>query len=94
MTNRHPISLSGLPVVPGLIMPKKNNSFWQRLTYDQGSNNSVFDRIRNCYTLERTEGLQGFDKVQAKLRNMGAMMFNPFALAECWRQSLTTGVPL
>ena len=90
MVNKQPISLSGLPVTAGL-KPVANPrpSAWKRITYDQ--NGTIVDNVFNICRLEKTEGLNGWERKQAICRNVGAITANPFALAEYWRHLLSTG---
>lgn len=87
----HPISRSGLPVTAGLKpMPNVKPSPWQRFTYVQ-NNDSLPERLANVVRLEKTENLQGMDKVRANIHNLVAIGNNPFATLEFWRHAIETG---
>jgi len=48
--------------------------------YDNKTSNSLADKFLNIYRLEDTNGLEGFDLAMARMRNMVACYYNPFAL--------------
>ena len=91
MSNRWPISRSGLPVVAGLKPVKSESTILQRLAYDQ-SEKTIFDKLANIVKLEKTDGLEGFDLFQARCRNLVAMYWNPFATGETIKQAFVNGV--
>ena len=65
------------------------SSPWKNLTYDQDG--TIFDKIFNIGRLQSTKDLSGWEKATAKLSNVGAIMINPFATIEVWRNIIKTG---
>ena len=65
-------------------------SRWQQLAYVQPAN-SIWDNLSNIGKLTPTENLKGLELFGTRLRNLGAMYVNPFAMGEYWRHLLTTG---
>lgn len=75
---------NGRKIVAGLKQPENPKpSTWQKLVYDQEG--SKYDSLFNIYRLQKTDDLKGWDMMQARCSNVAAVLLNPFAAAEVWR---------